>query len=54
MRGTMSGDWPPTDVTTMTFTSWELFAENRKSQRSDCEGDGDGLAVIIGIAPKDP
>jgi hypothetical protein len=50
MQGSKDGDWPPTGVTTMTFSSWELSAENKKSQRSDCEGEGDGLSVIIGIA----
>ena len=54
MQGTLSGDWPPTDVTTLTFSSWELFAENRKSRRSDCQGEGDGLQVIIGISPATP
>lgn len=54
MQGSMDGDWPPTGVTTLTFYSWELAAENKKAQRSDCEGDGNGLNVIIGIAPAAP
>ena len=51
MHGTMSGDWPPTgsDTTEFTFTDWSIEAENKKSQRSDCAGDGDGVAVLIDL-----
>jgi hypothetical protein len=54
MQGKRQGAWPPTGVTTLTFTSWDLSASNKKSQREDCEGAGDGVAVIIGIAPASP
>jgi hypothetical protein len=43
---TMSGvmdpiSWPPTTATTtMAFDYWEIAAENKKNQRSDCEGFG--------------
>lgn len=49
MNGTMSGDWPPSgsDTTELTFTDWSIAAENKKSQRNDCAGDGDGITVLI-------
>lgn len=51
MQGSMTGDWPPTDVTTLEFSSWDISAENRKSQKSDCQGDGVlSESVIIGVA----
>lgn len=52
MRGTMVGNWLPTTITELTFDSWEIFAENKKSQRSDCEGGDDfGESVMIDISP---
>ena len=55
MRGresrTMFGDWPPSgsDTTELTLTDWSIAAENKKSQKSDCAGDGDGVDIMIDI-----
>lgn len=53
MQGTMDGSWPPlsSPETYLTFTSWSISAENKNSQKSDCEGDGDITTdpVLIGI-----
>ncbi len=38
------GNWPPTaadPVTTATFNSWDLQAENKKARRSDCAATSD-------------
>jgi hypothetical protein len=46
-------EWPPsgTNVTFLTYSSWKISAENKKSQRSDCQG-GTDLDVIIGVTLK--
>lgn len=51
MHGVMSGAWPPvgSDVTMLEFTDWSIEAENKKSQRNDCAGDGDEVLVQIDI-----
>lgn len=54
MQGTMDGNWPPTGTTLMTFTSWEIAAENKNAQRDDCDGAGDGMSVLFGIGPATP
>jgi hypothetical protein len=53
------GDWPPvdSDVTSMRYSTWSISAENRKSRKSDCEGDGDfaaGNEVLVAITPYTP
>ncbi len=35
-------NWPPSvddPVTTVTFDYWEIYAENKKAQRNDCDGE---------------
>jgi hypothetical protein len=52
MQGGMSGAWPPAsfpDTTELTFTSWSISAENKKSQKNDCEGSGIGALVLMDI-----
>jgi hypothetical protein len=49
MSGAMVGDWPPTsNGTELTFTNWALAAENKRSQKSDCEGDG-ALEYVVDV-----
>jgi hypothetical protein len=55
MHGHMSGAWMPTGTTTLELYEWSIAAENKKSQRSDCEGSGNLTApVIIGVGPASP
>ena len=49
-----SGDWPPVnaDITTLSFSNWSIYAENRKSQKSDCAGEGTFAAneMMVGVS----
>lgn len=49
MNGTLSGNWPPsgTDITEFSFTDWSIAAERKSAWSKDCDGDGDGVLVLI-------
>lgn len=55
----LAGDWPPSGATptTLSFYNWSISAESKKSQRSDCEGDGSfaaGNEVLVDVATYNP
>jgi hypothetical protein len=58
MDGTMTPDvWPPTGTTTLSFNNWSIYAENKKSRQSDCEGADSfaaGNEVQVDVSPYNP
>jgi len=58
MDGDMAPDvWLPTGTTTLSFYNWSIYAENKKSRQSDCEGAGNFTAideVVVDVSPYNP